>query len=861
LTFKRPAAVRQIDPTDTLLRAKHLAWLSNWAEASRVLDRTKRSGRLGTDESTLIFAKAVEIRGNIEALSLPAAAKELDEILATGAAQTDPGLRLQILAMKGDVEFQYDLRAAEKTWTEVGQLAEKSRQYVWEARAGGELGCVAFLNGEVNTALRRVVTAYFKAEVSGDVAEKMKTLTALGEGLAEFGRPADAVRFFTRVLELSAANRDAYFPFTAYVGKARLLLATPAPGEGRQMLAAGLADARRERMRVREARILIVLGADALRAGDRESAVRLLGEAVDVARQAGLHRIEAEAGARLASALSAGGDLDNAAAYAKTSVAAAERAGDVYHLPQQLAALGEIESNRGDLTAAKTAYEDAIRRVTSLFSDLPDARHENTVVATMGGVFQGYFELALNKANNPGLAFEILESARARGLVDRIRQNQSAAQNGGRRDPAMIKRVADLNRRLLSEQGFADRGQLLDRLWETELRSLCFDRGPSEPQPGWTTKPVSLRELQSKLGPGELLIEYSLGQSRSSAFAISHDHAAPYALRGRKEIESAIARQLKAIEKRQDGKPEGKAVYALLLAPIAPLAQSTRLIIVPDGKVNMAPLGAAVDVQGRYLVETRVVSFAPSATAFSLLATPTRQTPRKVEVLGIGGARYPAVLGLPGPVETRTGGFFALAPPTFSKLARSGTEVADLAAARNWETLSITGDNATESVFKRLPLSNFDVLHFSLHSAIDRDFPDRSGLVLTAHGGAQEDDLLQAREIMGLKLNADLVTLSACDGAAGTPEGMAGTNSLVQAFLIAGARSVVASVWEADDVFTAALMRRFYANLRLGHDKAEALTLANRELLKEWGSAAAPALWAGFRIVGDAHGTITGESD
>ena len=114
----------------------------------------------------------------------------------------------------------------------------------------------------------------------------------------------------------------------------------------------------------------------------------------------------------------------------------------------------------------------------------------------------------------------------------------------------------------------------------------------------------------------------------------------------------------------------------------------------------------------------------------------------------------------------------------------------------NLGTRSLTGDFATESVLKRLPLSSFNVLHFALHSAIDRDFPDRSGLVLTSHSSDTEDDLLQAREIIGLKLNADLVTLSACDGASGTPEGIAGTDSLVQAFLMAGARSVVASVWQ-----------------------------------------------------------------
>ncbi|HEY2664773.1 MAG TPA: CHAT domain-containing protein, partial [Candidatus Binataceae bacterium] len=460
---------------------------------------------------------------------------------------------------------------------------------------------------------------------------------------------------------------------------------------------------------MREARILIVLGADAIRVGDRLGAVRWLSKAVDVARQAGLHRIEAEAGSSLASALSAGGDFNQAEVYAKASIAAAERAGDAYHLPQQLAALGEIEGNRGDLTAARAAYDEAIQRVTLLFADLPNARHENTVVATMGGVFQGYFELALNRLNNPGLAFGILESARARGLVDRIHEGQSAGQTEGRRDPAMIKKVADLNRRLVSEQGFADRGQLLDRLWETEVRSLRFDSEPREPQPVWTVKPVTLHELQSKLGPGELLIEYSLGQYHSSAFAITRDHAVPYTLRGRKEIESAIARQIKAIQERRDGKVEGKAVYALLLAPIASLAQNTRVIIVPDSKVNMAPLGAAVDSEGRYLVETRILSYAPSATAFSLLSTQKRPDARKVEVLGVGGARYPAVPGFPEQTETRAGGLFALTPPIFSKLVRSGTEVSDLAAAGDWETLSLTGEKATESVLKRLVLSNFDV--------------------------------------------------------------------------------------------------------------------------------------------------------
>jgi tetratricopeptide (TPR) repeat protein len=233
------------DPPTThevsLQRAKQLAWLSNWAEAARVLERLQQFGWLSSDKATALFARAVEIRGNIEALSLPWAAKELAALRSTETAWRDPELRLQILAMEGDVEFQYDLSAAEKTWTEVRRSASALGRRAWEARAGGELGTIAFLNGQAFTAVEMVATAYVKAEIYGDIAAQVKQLTALGEGQAEFSRPADAIRFFNKALALSSSNPDIYFPFTAYLGKARLLLATTRGNEGRRMLLAALA--------------------------------------------------------------------------------------------------------------------------------------------------------------------------------------------------------------------------------------------------------------------------------------------------------------------------------------------------------------------------------------------------------------------------------------------------------------------------------------------------------------------------------------------------------------------------------------------------------------------------------------------
>ena len=95
---------------------------------------------------------------------------------------------------------------------------------------------------------------------------------------------------------------------------------------------------------------------------------------------------------------------------------------------------------------------------------------------------------------------------------------------------------------------------------------------------------------------------------------------------------------------------------------------------------------------------------------------------------------------------------------------------------------------------------------------------------------ARDDGLLQVREIRGLRLNADLVTLSACDTGVG-PVGEEGVENIVNAFIEAGAQSVVSTLWELQDHSTAELMANFYANLGRHEGKAEALRQAQLAML------------------------------
>ena len=127
-------------------------------------------------------------------------------------------------------------------------------------------------------------------------------------------------------------------------------------------------------------------------------------------------------------------------------------------------------------------------------------------------------------------------------------------------------------------------------------------------------------------------------------------------------------------------------------------------------------------------------------------------------------------------------------------------------------------DDATEAAFKNQSLSRFRVIHFAVHGLVSTKYPERSALVFRPDPDAHEDGFLQAREIVSLPIRAELVTLSACATGTGKINGEEGVASLVRPFLIAGAKSVVANLWNADDDFTRTLMKEFYTQLASGTD-------------------------------------------
>ncbi len=312
----------------------------------------------------------------------------------------------------------------------------------------------------------------------------------------------------------------------------------------------------------------------------------------------------------------------------------------------------------------------------------------------MGRVFEGHFDLALNRSKDLGKAFQILESARAYGLVDVLREPGGVRHHLSVLDSALAPQIAAVNRDLSNEQDSGLRNRLLDRLWELEVRALHPNELSKSPQ----AQPISLQQLQSSLAEGDLVIEYALQPLRSFALAISRDRIASYELKSRDELEAAVEMHLTAVRDRRDARAEAKALYQLLLQPVALLGQSRRVVIVPDGKLHLVAFDALVDPNDRYAVETHVISYAPSATVYYLLSRPITPQPTQMALLAVGGARYtfPRLADV-GSVLRGLGFFDPSGPPRWSSLPQSLTEVTDVAASQFGKTLMLTGDNATEA--------------------------------------------------------------------------------------------------------------------------------------------------------------------
>ena len=850
LSNKRPTTALEI-----LAEASHFAFLHNWKAAAPRFRDAERLFAVQGDARNELYTHVGRLRGEIETHSLPEVSDYLKSVLLSPMAQSDLQLRLFCLVAKGDIDFQIDPKTSETVWNEVAAVAKRLGDGIWENRAQAELGTIAFYKGEVYHAARLVAGAYTIAEIKGDVAYVIRLRAVFGEGFAEFGHPKDALVFFDSALKLAKSHPEAGFPFTAYLGRGRALIALGHVTEGEAILRSALNEARQNRMEVRQARILIALGDLAKNRGQESEARNCFDEAARLAERQHLRRLASKATSLLASlSLERGESLADAERLVTNSIQNASEGRDAFHLPRVLATSAEIDLKRGNLLKAERTYALASRLVDGLLTNVTPFEQKDFLLASLGSIYLGQARLALLKRNPEG-AFNALEEVYARGIAGSLRSHSEQDRLALQLTPPAAKRVNNLQSLLFHAQPSTPRSQILADIWETEKRGIVIWDSDGTPIGAYPFT-VHLSQLQHSLREDELVLEYALDEPDSILLAIDRHSIEAYALPPRSEIDALIGVYLANINTPQHGVMASQKLGEVLLAPVRDRPQN-RLIVVGHGRLQALPFDALITADRRYLAETHIVTYSPSATL--LYEIRSRLEPRGQKgLLGVGAVRYSGTTLPPGillslnrgvEIGLRPGLFDLEGAPEFWTLPGSRRELMDAATALPGGTLLLDSD-ATEEKLKSEPLDSYDVLHFAVHVAVDTDHPDRTALILADGPGSTEDGLLQAREIAHLRLGARLVVLSGCNTGSPIFQSSFDNASLVRSFLFAGAKSVLASLWTIDDTFTAHLMGQFYSHLRQGSDAGTALAEAKRDAIHRFGNAGLTQ-WAGFRLVGN----------
>lgn len=826
-------------PEVLLKRADDLSWLNSWIAADPFYRRAETEFLRRRVLSNALYARVSQVPAHSESsTTIPNQIAELRRDLDLPEAH-DPETRLRILTILGMLETNYDASMAQQTWSDVESLANQRHHYLLASRAVGEQGIAAFLLGDLATAKKDVEKAWLVAKVA-DPAAHIRYASMYGTGLVELHKYKEALGPLDEAIKVAAKTRDAAYPSIATTAKIEALSGI---GQNDQALAlaaevmqkvtahhltAHLYELHQARARVYE------------RMGNWQQAVSDLNEAVRYANQLSYWRGVTQADGLLADAYLHQGALQPALTAIDEAIESNKQIPDeLYFVPKDLAIKAAILARLGKLKASDDLYEKSADMLDALLSKTPTPMVERSLLSDLGTVYAGYFE-SLSDRGRIGDAFRVIERARGRVEAQGLSRHHLIIPH----EPTSAElRLTNLNLQLLDTDDPAKRTGILDDIYTAEQQVNGY-------VPENVPTPIALEALQKDLPPSELFIEYVLDDSASYALAVTRTTVHRYQLAPRAEIEQDAMQYRSEIAQKKTDLAVAERLFQELLGRIPEYRDKLDVVIVPDGKLHLLPFSALAD-GGQYVLKSHVVSVAPSGTVFDILMHRTSR-PSSDDLPYVGVAAWISKAPPANLLATITRSIRGPERAELVALPESRNEVETIAGDLPKPSTILLGGQATETAFKQLPLNQYSVIHLALHGYADSEFPDRSALVFAPEAKSTDDGLLQVREIRSLPIKASLVTLSACDTGIG-PVGEEGVANIVNAFIEAGAQSVVSTLWKLEDHATSQLMISFYGNLAHGDSKAAGLRKAQLELLN---SGDPPYFWAGVELDGDPSSTL-----
>jgi CHAT domain-containing protein len=813
-----------------------------YGQAVRLRRRTGDLGGLGTSltymgNAYMRLGRLAEARDRFN--------EALEIVEADGSPQQRAGVLNSIASVDADMGR---LREACEIYARAIDVARDAGDVRQETNCRLNLGETLRLMGSYRQALGELEKAADLLAASSDVRQEAELCRNRGFASMDMGELDRSRDDFIAFLSKSKELGDVIYEIEAFIALGHLYHALGALEQG--LACADSAGAIAERSgRLRELREALVLAADIDQsAGNPERALEHLAGALQRDTLDGFELYALHDRARMANALSALGRREEARdAFRKI----AAEAGNLAENVRWVSEFGIADTyERENPDSAYAHYEKA-------FGLLERSRAAIGGAETETGFFSGdrrrlFEEVAryyasLEASTHGGVwstrAFDAIERGKARGLLDLLERSLGAQSSPA--EEALLDSLYRLDR---GSPGYAESERKLRGRY-VEMRSARL--GESVRKLGVGRGVAGMADIERSLPKGTALLEYALGDTVSLLWAIDRSGSALYELPGRAALRDGVGRLRDAIMRPGAGDAqllaEARKLYVALIGPAEnTVSRAHTLVIVPDGELFALPYDLLLTTEPKpgaawkrqpFLAKSCATVYAPSASIFLKLGEGAADRRHAVELAAFGDPDFSRLAG---------------AEPGLEPLPNSRSEVQSIAARFPADReVVFVGPDASEAAFKAvLPERTPRVLHLATHGIADPAEPVNSRIILSPSESPREDGRLYTLEIMSTPVTAELVVLSACEsgmGAIGRGEGVVG---LSRAFIAAGARGVVVSLWPVSDASTARLMEKMYADM-IGRRRPafDALRRARLALLDDptYGH---PFYWSPFIMIG-----------
>jgi CHAT domain-containing protein/Tfp pilus assembly protein PilF len=782
-------------------------------------------------------------------------------------------------------------------------LAREAGDQGTEYRALNNLAASHELLGHVQEALTLYLEALRMARAIPKPKDEIIFLNNLGETYRSLGELEKALEHYRLAIEKSDALKDRLLSSRFLINQASAYRQKGQLDSARLSLERALALAREIPSRREQVLALGQLAFLALALQQQESAIGYAREAVSLAKSLEEQTIAKYA---LGSALRVVGETGDAQTALTEALGLAIRRAERGQQAEISLALARMERDAGRLDSALQRIQSAIHLIESRRGGLVDLKLRTSFLASR----QDYYHFEIDTlmglhAKSPASGFaaaalQVSETARARGLLDLLNE----ADVGLGADPALLEKLRqvreEMNEREYGRARLAAESPDSEKLLEAEKKlnaaleeyqKVQVELRQSSPSYEALTQPriLGVAEIQQQILDGKaLFLEYSLGAQRSFLWAVGPDSFASFELAGREEIERAARLYYelltvrnnkrpgesvpawKARIKQADGEVESAAheLSRRILDPVEKMLGDRTLLIVADGALQYIPFAALpVPGTGDPLASRHEIVNLPSASVLAILRREPRERPATERILAIfanpvfqKNDRRLAFTGradqdqLTQKPPANRNGEEEGAEIDFRPLLHSEKEanaIADLVSPN--QVFKAVGFEATREAVVSGRLKGYRNLHFATHGVLDSQRPELSSLVLSLYDrkGERLEGFLRLADIYSLRLDADLVVLSACQTALGKEIRGEGLVGLTRGFMNAGAGRVLASLWSVQDEPTAKLMTLFYRGM-LKEDLSAAAALRKAQLeMAQDPDRKSPYYWAGFSLQGE----------